>query len=227
MPPLHVLLADDEQSLATVVTNGLRERGFTVDTVHDGRDAVWRARETAYDVIVLDIMMPGLNGYDVVRAVREHDVRTPILMLTAKDGEWDQADALELGADDYLTKPFSFVVLVARLRALARRSGGGADAPLRVGELRLDPAQHRVHRGSDEIGLTPREFALLEYFMHNPGQLLTKAQILDGVWDLPLSDNGNIVEVYVGYLRRKIDTPFDLHTLETVRGVGYRLVPEE
>ncbi|MBO1754536.1 response regulator transcription factor [Allobranchiibius sp. CTAmp26] len=226
MPHLHVLLAEDEQSLATVVTNGLRERGFSVDTVHDGRDAVWRARETAYDVIVLDIMMPGLNGYDVVKAVREHDSQTPILMLTAKDGEWDQSDAFELGADDYLTKPFSFVVLIARLRALARRSGAGVDAPLRVGGLRLDSAQHRVHRADSEIDLTPREFALLEFFMRHPGQLLTKSQILDDVWDLPLADHGNIVEVYIGYLRRKIDTPFDLRTLETVRGVGYRLVAD-
>ncbi len=226
-PALHILLAEDDRSLASVVTDGLRQHGCTVDVVHDGREAVWKARATAYDVLVLDIMMPLLNGYDALKAIREHDAQTPILMLTAKDGEWDQADAFELGADDYLTKPFSFVVLVARLRALARRAGTGADTALRVGTLQLDAGTHRVSRRGTEIDLTPREFALLEYLMCNAGQVLTKTQLLNGVWDLPLGDHGNIVEVYIGYLRRKIDAPFDAASLETVRGVGYRLSAAE
>lgn len=225
--PLRLLLAEDDRSLARVVTDGLRQHGCAVDVVHSGRDAVWKARQTAYDVVVLDIMMPGLNGYDALKAIREHDAQTPVLMLTAKDGEWDQADAFELGADDYLTKPFSFVVLVARLRALARRAGTGTDTTLRIGGLRLDPVAHRVHRQDVEIDLTPREFALLACLMQRPGEVLTKAQLLDTVWDLPLEDHGNIVEVYIGYLRRKIDTPFDVHSLQTVRGVGYRLIGEE
>lgn len=222
-PHLNVLLAEDDRSLARVITDGLREYDCTVEIVHDGREAVWKARATAYDVLVLDIMMPGLNGYDALKAIRELDAQTPILMLTAKDGEWDQADAFELGADDYLTKPFSFVVLVARLRALARRAGTGADTAVRVGSLQLDPVTHRVFRGDAEIDLTPKEFALLEYLMGHPGEVLTKAGLLDAVWELPLGDNANIVEVYIGYLRRKIDTPFEVQTLQTVRGVGYRL----
>lgn len=222
-PHLHVLLAEDDRSLARVVADGLHQHDCTVDVVHDGKEAVWKARATGYDVLVLDIMMPGLNGYDALKAIRLHDAQTPILMLTAKDGEWDQADAFELGADDYLTKPFSFVVLISRLRALARRAGTSPDAAMRLGTLQLDPVTHRVSRDEAEIDLTPKEFALLECLMQHPGEVLTKAQLLEEVWELPLADNANIVEVYIGYLRRKIDTPFDLLTLQTVRGIGYRL----
>lgn len=222
-PHLHILLAEDDRSLARVVTDGLRAHECTVDVVHDGRSAVWKARATGYDVLVLDIMMPGLNGYDALKAIRIHDAQTPILMLTAKDGEWDQADAFDLGADDYLTKPFSFIVLIARLRALARRAGTNPDTAVQVGTLQLNPVTHRASRDGTEIDLTPKEFALLEYLMQHPGEVLTKARLLDEVWELPLADNANIVEVYVGYLRRKIDTPFGLQTLQTVRGIGYRL----
>jgi two-component system OmpR family response regulator len=194
--------------------------------VHDGIDGLWQATETpygAYDVVILDIMLPGLNGYEVCRTLRSREVWTPILMLTAKDGEYDQADALDLGADDYLTKPFSFVVLIARLRALIRRGAPERPAVLTAGDLALDPAERRVTRAGHPIAVTPREFAMLEFLMRHRGQAMTKTAILENVWDAHFTGDPNIVEVYIGYLRKKIDHPFDRATIETVRGAGYRI----
>ncbi len=202
---------------------GLASDGFVVDVMHNGEDGLWAATENAYDVIVLDIMLPKLNGYKVVEQLRQRGVWTPVLMLTAKDGEYDQADAFDLGADDYLTKPFSFVILLARLRALIRRGAPERPVVLTVGDLSLDPARRRVERGPVEIMLTPKEFSLLEFLMHRRGEVVTKTEILDNVWDPAFDGDMNIVEVYVGYLRRKIDVPFDRRSIETVRGVGYRL----
>ncbi len=222
---MRVLVVDDERDLAHALEQGLCANGFAVDVVYDGDEGLWAATENAYDAIVLDLMLPGLSGYRVVERLRERGVWTPILMLTAKDGEYDQADALDLGADDYLTKPFSFVVLLARIRALLRRSGTERPAELAVGSLRLDPATRSVSRGSLTIDLTPREFSLLEYFMRHPGEVLSKAELLEHVWDPAFDGPLNIVEVYIGYLRRKIDAPFDVTSLVTVRGFGYRLDP--
>ncbi len=220
---MRVLVVEDEESLAEVVRRGLASDGFVVDVMHNGEDGLWAATENAYDVIVLDIMLPKLNGYKVVEQLRQRGVWTPVLMLTAKDGEYDQADAFHLGADDYLTKPFSFVILLARLRALIRRGAPERPVVLTVGDLSLDPARRRVERGPVEIMLTPKEFSLLEFLMHRRGEVVTKTEILDNVWDPAFDGDMNIVEVYVGYLRRKIDVPFDRRSIETVRGVGYRL----
>ena len=223
---VRVLLVEDEALLARTLVAGLGAQGFRVDHQADGVDGLWAATEHPYDVIVLDIMLPRLNGYDVLKQLRAREIWTPVLMLTAKDGEYDQTDAFELGADDYLTKPFAFSLLVARLHALARRGPGTRPAVLRVGSLALDPVRRTVHRGGTEVPLTARELGLLEYLVRNAGATLTKGQILDNVWD-PAFDGGvNVVEIYVGYLRRKIDEPFGLTTLTTVRGVGYRLVPD-
>jgi DNA-binding response OmpR family regulator len=218
-----VLIVEDEVRLAQSLARGLRAEDIAVDLAHDGltgRDAALRGH---YDVVVLDIMLPGLQGYRVLQELREADLTTPVLMLTAKDGEYDEADAFDLGADDYLVKPFSFVVLLARLRALLRRSGEARPAVLTVGSLRLDPARHRVHRGDTEITLTPREFGVLEHLMRHAGEVVTKTDILRAVWDAHYEGEVNVVEVYVGYLRRKIDAPFGTSTIETVRGVGYRM----
>ena len=219
-----MLMVEDEVRLADTVRRGLTDAGFVVEVVHNGEDAVWAASESAYDVIVLDIMLPRVNGYKVLEQLRERGVWTPVLMLTAKDGEYDQTDAFDLGADDYLVKPFSFVVLLARLRALMRRAGEARPAILTVGDLTLDPARHRVHRADTEITLTPREFGVLEYLMRHAGEVVTKTDILRAVWDAHYEGEVNVVEVYVGYLRRKIDTPFGLRSIETLRGVGYRMV---
>ncbi len=223
---MRVLVVEDEVSLAEVVRRGLVSDGFVVDVVHNGEDGLWAASESAYDVIVLDIMLPKLNGYKVVEQLRGRGVWTPVLMLTAKDGEYDQADAFDLGADDYLTKPFSFVVLIARLRALIRRGAPERPVVLSAGDLTLDPARRRVGRGEAEIALTPKEFSLLEFLMHRRGEVVTKSEILDNVWDPAFDGDVNIIEVYVGYLRRKIDVPFECHSIETVRGVGYRLTAD-
>jgi DNA-binding response OmpR family regulator len=223
---MRVLVVEDEVRLAETVRRGLANEGFSVDVVHGGIDGLWAATEGAYDVVVLDIMLPGLNGYKVVEQLRSRGVWTPVLMLTAKDGEYDQADAFDLGADDYLTKPFSFIVLVARLRALIRRGAPERPAVLAAGDLTLDPARRRVERGGVQIALTPREFGLLEFLMHHRGDVMTKAEILDGVWDSAYEGDHNVVEVYVRYLRLKIDAPFDRRAIETVRGVGYRLAAD-
>lgn len=223
---MRVLVVEDETRLAETVRRGLVNDGFAVDVVHNGVDGLWAASESAYDVIVLDIMLPGLNGYKVVEQLRAKGVWTPVLMLTAKDGEYDQADAFDLGADDYLTKPFSFIVLVARLRALIRRGAPERPAILAAGDLTLDPARRRVERGGREIVLTPREFGLLEFLLHHRGDVVSKTEILDGVWDSAYEGDPNVVEVYVRYLRLKIDAPFERHAIETVRGMGYRLATD-
>ena len=223
---MRLLVVEDEPGLAETVRRGLSQDGFVVDVVHDGEDAVWAATENQYDVMVLDIMLPRLSGYDVVKRLRAQGNWTPILMLTAKDGEYDQSDAFDLGADDYLTKPFSFVVLIARLRALIRRGAPERPVVLSAGDLTLDPARRRVERGGHLVSLTPREYGLLEYLMHRRGDVVTKAQILDGVWDPAFDGDPNIVEVYVSYLRRKVDTPFGRHAIETVRGMGYRIAED-
>jgi two-component system OmpR family response regulator len=220
---MRVLLVEDEVRLAENVRRGLAAEDFVVDVVHNGGDGLFRAQVNDYDVVVLDIMLPGLNGYDVCRRMRAAGVWTPVLMLSAKDGEYDQADALDLGADDYLTKPFSFLVLVARLRALVRRGAPARPSVLTAGDLRLDPAGRTVHRGGQEVSLTPREFGLLHFLMRHRGDVMSKTDILESVWDANYEGAENVVEVYVGYLRRKIDQPFGRHAIETVRGAGYRL----
>jgi len=223
---MRVLVVEDEVRLADVVRRGLVAEGFTVDVVHDGVEGLWSASERSYEVIVLDLMLPKLNGYRVLEQLRARGVWTPVLMLTAKDGEYEQADAFDLGADDYLTKPFSFIVLIARLRALIRRGGPERPAVLTAGDLSLDPARHRVTRRDQEIALTPREFGLLEFLLHHRGDVVTKIEILEGVWDAHYDGDPNVVEVYVGYLRRKIDAPYGRKAIETIRGVGYRLAAD-
>lgn len=224
---MRVLLVDDEERLVRSIAKGLEAEGIDVDTVFNGEDGFWRACEGSYDVVVLDIMMPGRNGYEVCRDLRAAKVWTPVLMLTAKDGEYDEADAFELGADDYLRKPFSLVVLLARLRNLARRSSSGQPAPmiLRVDDLSLDPTAMVCRRGDEIIDLTQREFSLLEAMMRRSPEVLTKTELLDRVWGMDFEGDPNIIEVYVGYLRRKIDRPFDKTNIRTVRGVGYQLAP--
>ncbi|GAB6987279.1 response regulator transcription factor [Nocardioides pyridinolyticus] len=221
---MRVLMVEDEVRLAETVSRGLRSEGFVVDTVHDGAEGLAEAQLRDYDVIVLDIMLPSMNGYDVCRELRRAGVWVPILMLTAKDGEYDEADAFDLGADDYLTKPFSFVVLVARLRALVRRGAPERPSVLTAGDLTLDPATRVVRRGGTDITLTPREFGLLQFLMRHPGEVLSKTEIVQSVWDMNYDGDENVVEVYVGYLRRKIDQPFGTTTIQTMRGAGYRLV---
>lgn len=221
---MRLLIVEDERTLATALARGLAADGFAVDLAHDGVTGLWRAVEGGYDVVVLDIMLPGLSGYEVLKRLRARKFWTPVLMLTAKDGEYDQADALDLGADDYLTKPFSYVVLLARLRALLRRGAPARPAVLAAGDLALDPASRTCRRGETEIGLTPREFSLLEYLLRRADEAVSKADILTHVWDEHFDGDPNIVEVYVGYLRRKVDVPFGRRSITTVRGVGYRLV---
>ena len=223
---VRVLVVDDQITLAEAVRRGLVAEGFSVDVSHDGEDGLWRATEGAYDVIVLDVMLPKLNGFLVCRALREREVWTPILMLTAKGGEYDEAEGLDTGADDYLTKPFSFVVLVARLRALVRRGATPRPSSLVVGDIELDPATRSVARDGAPVALTGREYGLLEALMRQPGQVVGKQELLDLVWGIDFRGDPNVVEVYVGYLRRKLDRPFARNTVQTVRGVGYRLVPD-
>lgn len=220
---MRILVVEDEVNLARTIQQGLQVEGFTVDIVHDGEEGLWAATEQAYDLVILDLMLPKLNGYRVIERLRGRGIWTPILMLTAKDGDHEQADALDLGADDYLTKPVSFVVLLARIRVLLRRIVNERPAVLTVGSLALDPATRNVTRDGEPIDLTPREFALLEFFMRHPGVVLTKSELLDHVWDMNFEGPLNVVEVYVGYLRKKIDAPFDVTSLVTVRGFGYRL----
>ena len=223
---MRVLVVEDERHLAGGIKRGLEAEGFAVDTSFDGLDGLERANEGDYDVIVLDIMLPGMNGYKVCSSLREAGTWTPIIMLTAKDGELDEAEALDTGADDFLSKPFSYIVLVARIRALLRRGGRERPPVLEVGDLRLDPAAHRAWRGEAEISLTPRQFSLLEYLMRKAGEVVSKADILEHVWDYAFEGDPNIVEVYIRRLRRKIDAPFDRHAIETIRGAGYRLATD-
>ena len=223
MAPMRVLVVDDEKRFAENLRAGLVAEGFAVDLAHDGVDGLWRARENTYDAIVLDLMLPGLNGYRVCATLRAERDWTPILMLTAKDGEWDQVEGLDTGADDYLTKPFSFPVLVARLRAVARRGARERPVELTAGDIRLDTAARRVWRGDTEIELTAREFAMLSLLARHKGDVMSKRQILDAVWDADFEGDPNIVEVYIRHLRNKIDRPYGRDAIRTMRGAGYRL----
>ena len=209
--------------MAESLRTGLEAEGFAVDVAPDGQEALWLAGEVNYDAIVLDLMLPKVNGFVVCRTLREREDWTPILMLTAKDGHLDEAEGLDTGADDYLTKPFSFVVLLARLRVLLRRNGGQRPAELTAGDLRLDPATHQVQRGGDIVDLTAREFAILEVLLRRAGEVISKREIMEHVWDFAFEGDANIVEVYVRSLRKKIDIPFGKAAISTVRGVGYRL----
>ncbi len=206
--PVRVLVVEDEVRLAQALQRGLRAEGFGVDLAHDGEDGLHLAREGGYDAVILDVMLPKLNGYRICQTLRAEHNWVPVLMLTAKDGEYDEADGLDVGADDYLTKPFSYVVLLARLRALLRRGAPERPAVLTAGTLALDPAARRVTRGDDEIALTPREFAVLELLLRRRGEVVPKAEIVAHVWDTNEDVDPNVVEVYVGYLRRKIDAPY-------------------
>ncbi|MEV0613574.1 response regulator transcription factor [Nonomuraea sp. NPDC050404] len=220
---MRVLLVEDEERLADLVKGGLAGEGFAVDVAHDGRDGLWMATENSYDVIVLDVMLPRLNGYAVCSRLREAGDWTPIMMLTAKDGVYDEAEALDNGADDYLAKPFSYVVLLARLRALMRRGGRERPVSITVGDLVIDPAGLRCRRGETDIALTPKEFAVLHALARRPGEVVSKGELLAQAWDFSYDGDPNIVEVYISALRRKIDGPFGKTTLMTVRGAGYRL----
>ena len=220
---MRVLLVDDEVRLATALRRGLEAEGIAVDVAHTGTDGLWFARENQYDVLVLDIMMPGMSGYALCRTLRDEGNWTPILMLTAKDGDWDQVEALDTGADDFLTKPFSYPVLLARLRSLVRRGQSDRPVVLEAGDLRVDPASRRVTRGDVTVTLTSREFAVLDYLIRRKGEAVTKAEILANVWDSDFAGDPNIVEVYIRHLRNKIDRPFDRAAIETLRGAGYRL----
>ena len=220
---MRVLVVEDERHLAGGIKRGLEAEGFAVDIAVDGLDGLERATEGDYDAIVLDIMLPGMNGYKVCSSLREAGNWTPIIMLTAKDGELDEAEALDTGADDFLSKPFSYIVLVARIRALLRRGGRERPPVLAVGDLRLDPAAHRAWRGDVEVSLTPRQFSLLEYLMRKAGEVVSKAEILEHVWDYAFEGDPNIVEVYIRHLRKRIDEPFERNAIQTVRLVGYRL----
>ncbi len=220
---MRVLVVEDEPTLARGLQTGLEAEGYAVDVASDGLDGLWFARENEYDVILLDIMLPGLNGYKVCQTLREEKDWTPILMLTAKDGEWDQIEAFDTGADDYVMKPFSFGVVLARMRSLVRRGVSERPVNLVIGDLELDPARKHVTRAGQSVDLTAREFALLEYLMRQRGNVVTKQQIMANVWNFDFEGDSNIVEVYVGRLRRKIDKPFGREDIETLRGTGYRM----
>jgi len=218
---VRLLLVEDEARLANALRRGLVADGFTVEVAADGATGLELARHGDFDAVLLDVMLPRGSGYDVVRTLRDEENWVPVLMLSAKDGEHDQADGLDYGADDYLTKPFSYVVLTARLRALLRRAPQARPAILAAGDVRLDPATREVTVADDQVSLTPREYGLLEYLLRRPGQVITKIEILDHVWDAAAEVTPNVVEVYVGYLRRKLGRQL----VETVRGAGYRLAP--
>lgn len=224
---MRVLIVDDEPRLTKTLSLGLRAEGCVVVVADNGVDGAHLAVEDDFDVILLDIMLPGMSGYEVLRRIRAQQVWTPVLMLTAKDGEFDETDAFDLGADDYLTKPFKFNVLAARMRALRRRCAPQRPVVMTAGSLSLDPARKTVARGETPIDLTPKEFSLLQYLMRNQDTVVTKADILRNVWDSHYEGPHNVVEVYVRYVRRKIDAPFGTHSIHTVRGVGYRLDSEE
>jgi two-component system OmpR family response regulator len=220
---MRVLVVEDERRLADGVRRGLEAEGFAVDVAATGTDGLWMARENTYSIILLDIMLPGISGYRICETLRAEQNWTPILMLTAKDGEWDQVEALDTGADDYLSKPFSFAILLARIRALLRRGAAERPVVLEAGDIRLDPATRRVSRGETVIDVTAREFAVLEYLMRHRGEVVSKREVLDGVWDTDFEGDPNIVEVYIGHLRNKLDRPFGRASIETMRGAGYRL----
>ncbi|MEV0264547.1 response regulator transcription factor [Streptomyces sp. NPDC050617] len=217
---MRLLIVEDEKRLALSLAKGLTAEGFAVDAVHDGPEGLYRAREGSYDLLILDIMLPGMNGYRICATLRAEGSEVPILMLTAKDGEYDEAEGLDTGADDYLTKPFSYVVLVARVRALLRRRGTGAAPVLTIGALSVDRAARKVCRDGVEAALTAKEFAVLEQLAVRAGEVVSKAEILEHVWDFAYDGDPNIVEVYISALRRKLGSG----TITTVRGAGYRLV---
>lgn len=224
---MKILLIEDDKKIATVVKRGLEGEGFRVDVVYDGTDGLHQAREGSYDALIVDLMLPGTNGFKICESLRNDGDWTPILVLTAKEGEFDQTEALDTGADDYLTKPFSFPILVSRLRALLRRTGGSAGpAPAQAGDLSVDSRTRRVSRGDVEIVLTSRQFDVLEFLMRRAGEVVAKDDILKGVWEYDFDGDPNIVEVYIGRIRRAIDAPFDRAAIETVRGAGYRLDPD-
>src|SRR5262245_25413996 len=220
---MRILVVEDELKMASLLHRGLSEEGHAVDVARTGDDGVWMAHATEYDAIVLDLMLPGLDGVSVCRRWRENGVWAPVLMLTARDAVEDRVAGLDAGADDYLRKPFSFAELLARLRALARRGSPERPLVLEVGDLRLDPATRQAWRGETEVALSTKEFALLETFMRRPGDVLSRLQLLEHAWDYAYESRSNVVDVYMRYLREKIDRPFDRHSLETVRGAGYRL----
>jgi two-component system OmpR family response regulator len=220
---VRVLVVEDEVRMAQLVKRALEEEGYAVDVAGDAPDGVWMATENPYAAIVLDVMLPGFDGFEVCRRLREAEIWVPVLMLTARDEVGDRVRGLDAGADDYLVKPFSLLELAARLRALTRRDDRGRPAVLSVGELRLDPATKRAWRGATELELSPKEFALLEIFLRHPGTVLTRTQIIEAVWDFAYDGTSNVVDQYVNYLRRKVDTPFGCQDLQTVRGMGYRL----
>jgi two-component system OmpR family response regulator len=223
---MRVLVVEDEVRLAEGLRRGFEAEGFAVDVASNGTDGLWLARENDYSAIILDIMLPGISGYRVCETLRAERDWTPILMLTAKDGEWDQVEALDTGADDYLTKPFSYAVLLARVRALVRRGAGDRPTVLEAGDVRVDPASKRVWRGDTVVELTAREFAVLEYLMRRKGEVVSKREVLGGVWDSDFEGDPNIVEVYVRHLRNKLDRPFGRDTIETLRGSGYRFAAD-
>jgi two-component system OmpR family response regulator len=224
---MRILVVEDEPKLGRLLVRGLSEEGHPSDLAASGEDALWMARATPYDVIVLDVMLPGLDGFATCAELRSSGIWTPVLMLTARDAIEDRIEGLDTGADDYLVKPFAFTELLARLRALGRRAPAERPTELRVGDLRLDPAMHRAFRGETELELTAKEFVLFEVFMRRAGETLSRLQLLDAAWDIAFESHSNVVDVYVRYLRQKIDRPFRRHSLETVRGVGYRLRIEE
>jgi two-component system OmpR family response regulator len=220
---LRVLVVEDSVKVARLLERGLGEEGFAVDVAHTGADAVWIGREHDYDAIVLDVGLPDLDGFDVCKALREAQRWSPVLMLTARDAVEDRVRGLDCGADDYLVKPFAFVELVARLRALIRRGSNARPTCLTVGDLTLDPSTHRVARGGSVIALSSKEFALLEYFMRHPDEVIARSRLIDHAWDFAFDGDPHIVTVYIGLLRDKIDRPFGCASLETIRGTGYRL----
>jgi two-component system OmpR family response regulator len=220
---MRVLIVEDEVKMASLIRRGLRGDGMAADVAIKGEDALWMAGATEYDAIVLDVMLPGIDGFEVCRRLREDGVWSPVLMLTARDAVEDRVAGLDTGADDYLTKPFSFAELSARLRALTRRGPVERPTTLTVGDLHLDPSSRRVWRGESDISLSAREYALLETFMRRPGQVLDRFSLLEHAWDYEYENRSNVVDVYVRYLREKVDRPFEVDSIETVRGAGYRL----
>jgi two-component system OmpR family response regulator len=223
---MRILLVEDEPKMAAVVARGLRHEGYAVDIACDGDEALFQARVYEYDAVILDVMLPGIDGFEVCRAMRDEGHWSPVLMLTARDHVDDRIRGLDVGADDYLVKPFSFGELLARVRALLRRRPRERPTVLRAGDIELDPAAHEVTRAGQEVGLTGREFALLRYLMENPDEVLTRTRLLEHVWDANYDGPSNIVDVYVGYLRKKLEQPFGRPLIKTVRGVGYTLEPQ-
>jgi len=224
---MRVLVVEDERKLGELLRRGLGEEGYAADLADRGEEALWMAQAVSYDAIVLDVMLPGADGFEICRRMRGNGVWSPVLMLTARDAVDDRVSGLDAGADDYLAKPFAFEELLARLRALTRRAPAERPPVLEVGDLRLDPASHNAWRGDQDLVLSAKEFALLELFMRRPGLTLSRTQLLDGAWDMAFESRSNVIDVYIRYLREKIDRPFGRDSIETIRGVGYRLRAEQ